>query len=205
MMIKQFKEIDDFFKKSRFNDNELVELKNLISNNYKDLNDINLAYSIIDLQLLKFEMIVNETTIQKKTFKVPSENKNKTVKKPKKTKPKKIIGNAQINTNKRVENTKNINLLGILDQITETESKEYILNLLRKKGIYKGRINITLTSEEYNYIKDELKNIIKTNKAKDPTLRIKRSKTIKKSKSDTVYDKLKTMNGLGKIIYIRSR
>jgi hypothetical protein len=204
-MIKQFKEIEHFFKKNRFNDNELIELKNLISNNYKDLNDIKLAYSIIDLQLLKFEMIVNETTIQKKTLKVPTVNKNKTVKKPNNTKPKKLIGNDQINANKKVENNKSINLLGILDQITETESKEYILNILRKKGIYKGRINITLSSEEYDYIKDELKNIIKTNKAKDPSLRIKRSKTIKKTKSDTVYDKLKTMKGVGKIIYIRSK
>ena len=204
-MIKQFKEIEHFFKKNRFNDNELIELKNLISNNYKDLNDIKLAYSIIDLQLLKFEMIVNETTIQKKTLKVPTVNKNKTVKKPNNTKPKKLIGNDQINANKKVENNKSINLLGILDQITETESKEYILNILRKKGIYKGRINITLSLEEYDYIKDELKNIIKTNKAKDPSLRIKRSKTIKKTKSDTVYDKLKTMKGVGKIIYIRSK
>ena len=204
-MIKQFKEIDTFFKNDRFSDKELMDLKNSISFNYKDLNAVKLAYSIIELQILKFEMIINEMPIPKTPIKSVEKNKKKPAKKTNKIKNKKFVGNEVINANERVENSKNTNLIGILSQITETESKEYILNKLREKGIYKGRINIKLSPEDYNYIKHQIKSKINTNKERDPSLRIKTSKTIQTSKSNTVYDKLKTFKGIGKIIYIRSK
>ena len=49
MMIKQFKEIDDFFKNDSFSDKDLVDLKNSISSNYKDLSAVQLAYSNIKI------------------------------------------------------------------------------------------------------------------------------------------------------------
>ena len=205
MMIKQFKEIDDFFKNDRFSDKELIDLKNSISNNYKDLSTVKLAYSIIDLQILKFEMIINETPINKKPLKKVEKSKKTLVKKTPRAKQNKPVDNEVIKTNKKAENIKNVNLIGILSQITETESKEHILNKLKEKGIYKGRINITLSPEDYNYIKNEIKSKINTNKEKDPSLRIKPSKTTKNSKSNTVYDKISKMKGPGKIIYIRSK
>lgn len=205
MMIKQFKEIDDFFKNDRFSDKELIDLKNSISNNYKDLSTVKLAYSIIDLQILKFEMIINETPINKKPLKKVEKSKKTLVKKTPRAKQNKPFDNEVIKTNKKAENIKNVNLIGILSQITETESKEHILNKLKEKGIYKGRINITLSPEDYNYIKNEIKSKINTNKEKDPSLRIKPSKTTKNSKSNTVYDKISKMKGPGKIIYIRSK
>ena len=204
-MIKQFKEIDTFFKKDRFSDNELIDLKNSISSNYKDLSAVKLAYSIIELQILKFEMIINEMPIDKTPLKKDIKNKNTPTNKHPLNKKNKLVSNDVINTYEKVENNKNTNLIGILSQITETESREYILNNLREKGIYKGKINIKLSPEDYNYVKDQIKSKINTNKKKDPSLRIKTSKTIQTSKSNTVYDKLKTFKAIGKIIYIRSK
>lgn len=205
MMIKQFKEIDDFFKNDSFSDKELIDLKKSISDNYKDLSTVKLAYSIIDLQILKFEMIINESQTNKQPLKENIDRIKKSVKEPNKVNNKSKVNNEVIYQNEKLVNTKNFNLLGILEQITETESKEKIINILKEKGIYKGRLNITISVEDYNYIKDQLKILIKTNKEKDPTLRIKTSKNRSISKTNTVYDKIKTMNGTGKIIYIRTK
>lgn len=205
MMIKQFKEIDAFFKNDRFSDKELIDLKNSISSNYKDLSAVKLAYSIIELKILKFEMLVNESQTNKQRLNENTDRIKKFVKQPNKVNNKSKDNNEVIYQNEKLVNTKNFNLLGILEQITETESKEKIINILKEKGIYKGRLNITISVEDYNYIKDQLKILIKTNKEKDPTLRIKTNKNRSISKTNTVYDKIKTMNGPGKIIYIRSK
>ena len=204
-MIKQFKEIDDFFKKDIFNENDLINLKNLILSNYKDLNDIKLAYSVIELQLLKFEMLVNESQTNKQPLKKNTVRIKKSLKEHNKVNNKSKVNNEVISQNEKLENTKNFNLLGILNQITETESKEKIINILKEKGVYKGRLNITLSVEDYNYVKDQLKILIKTNKEKDPTLRIKTNKNRSISKTNSVYDKIKSVKGVGKIIYIRSK
>lgn len=204
-MIKQFKEIDDFFKKDIFNENDLINLKNLILSNYKDLNDIKLAYSVIELQLLKFEMLVNESKTNKQPLKKNTDRIKKSLKEHNKVNNKSKVNNEVIYQNEKLENTKNFNLLGILNQITETESKEKIINILKEKGVYKGRLNITLSLEDYNYVKDQLKILIKTNKEKDPTLRIKTNKNRSISKTNSVYDKIKSVKGVGKIIYIRSK
>lgn len=204
-MIKQFKEIDDFFKKDIFNDKDLDNLKHLILSKYKDLNVIKLGYSIIELQLLKFKMLVNEPKTNIKPLKQDIKKSKKSVKKTNKTNNKTKVNSAIVNKNENVKNIKNLNLLGILEQITETESKEKIINILKEQGIYKGRLNITLSLEEYNYIKDHIKILIKTNKEKDPSLRIKTSKTQRISKTNSVYDKIKSTKGIGKIIYIRSK
>lgn len=204
-MIKQFKEIDDFFKKDIFNENDLINLKNLILSNYKDLNDIKLAYSVIELQLLKFEMLVNESQTNKQPLKKNTVRIKKSLKEHNKVNNKSKVNNEVISQNEKLENTKNFNLLGILNQITETESKEKIINILKEKGIYKGRLNITLSVEDYKYVKDQLKILIKTNKEKDPNLRIKTNKNRSISKTNSVYDKIKSVKGVGKIIYIRSK
>lgn len=204
-MIKQFKEIDDFFKKDIFNENDLINLKNLILSNYKDLNDIKLAYSVIELQLLKFEMLVNESQTNKQPLKKNTIRIKKSLKEHNKVNNKSKVNNEVISQNEKLENTKNLNLLGILNQITETESKEKIINILKEKGVYKGRLNITLSVEDYNYVKDQLKILIKTNKEKDPALRIKTNKNRSISKTNSVYDKIKSVKGVGKIIYIRSK
>lgn len=204
-MIKQFKEIDDFFKKDIFNENDLINLKNLILSSYKDLNDIKLAYSVIELQLLKFEMLVNESQTNKQPLKKNTVRIKKSLKEHNKVNNKSKVNNEVISQNEKLENTKNFNLLGILNQITETESKEKIINILKEKGIYKGRLNITLSVEDYKYVKDQLKILIKTNKEKDPNLRIKTNKNRSISKTNSVYDKIKSVKGVGKIIYIRSK
>lgn len=204
-MIKQFKEIDDFFKKDIFNENDLINLKNLILSNYKDLNDIKLAYSVIELQLLKFEMLVNESQTNKQPLKKNTVRIKKSLKEHNKVNNKSKVNNEVISQNEKLENTKNFNLLGILNQITETESKEKIINILKEKGVYKGRLNITLSVEDYKYVKDQLKILIKTNKEKDPNLRIKTNKNRSISKTNSVYDKIKSVKGVGKIIYIRSK
>lgn len=208
-MIKQFKEIDTFFKNDKFSDEELVALKNLISFNYKDLSAVQLAYSLIELQLLKFELIINETPIQKRPLKTVEKTKKLRVKKTHKTNKSKLVGTEGMNTDEKVEYLQDKKLLYILNEITETESKQFFLNILREKGIYKGSIGIKISTENFDEIKDHIRSMLNTNKERDPSLRIKKSYKIKLnrsiSKSNTVYDKIKTMNGTGKIIYIRSK
>jgi hypothetical protein len=209
MMLKQFKEIDTFFKNDRFTDKELMDLKNSISSNYKDLSAVKLAFSIIELQILKFEMIINEIPNQIKPLKTVVKSKKTPTKKTPRTKKIKLVGTDGMNSDEKIEYLRNKNLLYILNEITETESKQFFLNILREKGIYKGSIGIILSPENYDEIKDKLRSILNTNKKRDSSLRIKTSHKIKInrsiSKSNTVYDKIKTMNGTGKIIYIRSK
>ena len=213
MMIKQFKEIDAFFKNDRFSDNELIDLKNSISSNYKDLSAVKLAYSIIELQILKFEMILNEEPFIKKPIKQKTQDtlvsKKTPSKKQPKTKKTKLVGTEGMNVDEIVEYLKGKNILKIINEITETEGKEFLLTILRAKGIYKGSIGVILSPKEYDEIKGTLKIILNTNQKRDTNLRIKTGYKIKLnrsiSKSNTVYDKIKTMNGPGKIIYIRSK
>lgn len=213
MMIKQFKEIDTFFKNDSFSDNELIDLKNSISSNYKDLSAVKLAYSIIELQILKFEMILNEVPFIKKPIKQKTQdtliNKKTPSKKQPKTKKTKLVGTEGMNVDEIVEYLKGKNILKIINEITETEGKEFLLTILRAKGIYKGSIGVILSPEEYDKIKGTLKIILNTNKKRDTTLRIKTGNKSKINrsiaKSNTVYDKISKMNGPGKIIYIRSK
>lgn len=213
MMIKQFKEIDDFFKNDSFSDKDLVDLKNSISSNYKDLSAVQLAYSIIELQILKFEMILNEVPFIKKPIKQKTQDtllsKKTPSKKQPKTKKTKLVGTEGMNVDEIVEYLKGKNILKIINEITETEGKEFLLTILRAKGIYKGSIGVILSPKEYDEIKGTLKIILNTNQKRDTNLRIKTGYKIKLnrsiSKSNTVYDKIKTMNGTGKIIYIRSK
>lgn len=212
-MIKQFKEIDTFFKNDSFSDNELIDLKNSISSNYKDLSAVKLAYSIIELQILKFEMILNEVPFIKKPIKQKTQdtliNKKTPSKKQPKTKKTKLVGTEGMNVDEIVEYLKGKNILKIINEITETEGKEFLLTILRAKGIYKGSIGVILSPEEYDKIKGTLKIILNTNKKRDTTLRIKTGNKSKINrsiaKSNTVYDKISKMNGPGKIIYIRSK
>lgn len=213
MMIKQFKEIDTFFKNDRFSDNELIDLKNSISSNYKDLSAVKLAYSIIELQILKFEMILNEVPFIKKPIKQKTQDtllsKKTPSKKQPKTKKTKLVGTEGMNVDEIVEYLKGKNILKIINEITETEGKEFLLTILRAKGIYKGSIGVILSPEEYDEIKGTLKIILNTNQKRDTTLRIKTGNKSKINrsiaKSNTDYDKIKSMNGTGKIIYIRSK
>lgn len=213
MMIKQFKEIDDFFKNDSFSDKDLVDLKNSISSNYKDLSAVQLAYSIIELQIFKFEMILNEVPFIKKPIKQKTQDtllsKKTPSKKQPKTKKTKLVGTEGMNVDEIVEYLKGKNILKIINEITETEGKEFLLTILRAKGIYKGSIGVILSPKEYDEIKGTLKIILNTNQKRDTNLRIKTGYKIKLnrsiSKSNTVYDKIKTMNGPGKIIYIRSK
>ena len=212
-MIKQFKEIDDFFKNDSFSDKDLVDLKNSISSNYKDLSAVQLAYSIIELQLLKFEMILNEEPFIKKPIKQKTQDtlvsKKTPSKKQPKTKKTKLVGTEGMNVDEIVEYLKGKNILKIINEITETEGKEFLLTILRAKGIYKGSIGVILSPKEYDEIKGTLKIILNTNQKRDTTLRIKTGNKSKINrsiaKSNTVYDKIKSMNGTGKIIYIRSK
>ena len=213
MMIKQFKEIDTFFKNDRFSDKELIDLKNSISSNYKDLSAVKLAYSIIELQILKFEMILNEEPFIKKPIKQKTQDtlvsKKTPSKKQPKTKKTKLVGTEGMNVDEIVEYLKGKNILKIINEITETEGKEFLLTILRAKGIYKGSIGVILSPKEYDEIKGTLKIILNTNQKRDTTLRIKTGNKSKINrsiaKSNTVYDKIKSMNGTGKIIYIRSK
>ena len=213
MMIKQFKEIDTFFKNDRFSDKELIDLKNSISSNYKDLSAVKLAYSIIELQILKFEMILNEEPFIKKPIKQKTQDtlvsKKTPSKKQPKTKKTKLVGTEGMNVDEIVEYLKGKNILKIINEITDTEGQEFLLTILRAKGISKGSIGVILSPKEYDEIKGTLKIILNTNQKRDTTLRIKTGNKSKINrsiaKSNTVYDKIKSMNGTGKIIYIRSK
>lgn len=200
-MIKQFTEIDDFFKKERFNKNELIKLLNLIPKKYSNIKDVKLAYSLVELQLLKFDILKNES----KTINKNKENVNGNKKQTNKLKENKTSNKLKNNAIEKNNNFKDVNLLSFLNQLTETESKEKFLKILKQKGIYKGRLNIIVTIEVYNDIKEQLQTLMQTNKEKDQSLRVKMSKKKKTSKSNSVYELLKSTKSVGKIIYIRAK
>jgi hypothetical protein len=209
-MIEQFKEINAFFKQNTFSGFDLNELKNNVNEKYKNEKVLRLAKSMIELQILKFEMQANDNVLNKTVSNIDSNrvSKPKKLEKTRTIKPKKR-GTEGMSLDEKIEFLSSKSIQFILNEISETESKEKFLNILRKHTIYTGRISILMSIEQYSIIKTELKIILATNKKRDTTLRIKTNKNITSNRSllntNTVYDKIKNLNGVGKLIYIRSK
>jgi hypothetical protein len=71
-MIEQFKEINAFFKQNTFSDFDLNKLKNNVNEKYKNEKVLRLAKSMIELQILKFEMQANDNVLNKTVSNIDS-------------------------------------------------------------------------------------------------------------------------------------
>lgn len=211
-MVKQFDEINDFFNRDEFTEDELIELKNLVKEKYDDKKVYSLAKALIDLEIIRFEIKNND---DKKT--VSNRIKNLTQPKSKNNELRKLIPNRELKkedtTLMSIEDLlvylRGRNLMHIINEISDIDVKEEFLNLLRLKGYYKGRLNIILTEVEFLSIEEELKTAILTNREKKQKVVVKTGKKNKSnrsiSKSSSVYDKIRNFKGAIKLIYIRSK
>lgn len=211
-MVKQFDEINDFFNRDEFTEDELIELKNLVKEKYDDKKVYSLVKALIDLEIIRFEIKNND---DKKT--VSNRIKNLTQPKSKNNELRKLIPNRELKkedtTLMSIEDLlvylRGRNLMHIINEISDIDVKEEFLNLLRLKGYYKGRLNIILTEVEFLSIEEELKTAILTNREKKQKVVVKTGKKNKSnrsiSKSSSVYDKIRNFKGAIKLIYIRSK
>lgn len=194
-LLKGFPEIEDFFKKSSFSNQDLEDLQKEIKTKYTNRVYKQTALSLIKLQTLKFNNLTNEAA---KLF----EDNNRT------QKEKTVEHNQSINKwEEYIIDYKHHNILSIacLLQI----NSELIVQLLSQNGITKFDHEF-LDVDEYKIMKgffmSKLKAIERKEKQNKRTF-IPRRKTFKKSlsKSTSVYDKLINQKVIGKIIYIRKK
>lgn len=211
-MVEQFDEINDFFNREEFTQDELIELKNLVKEKYDDKKVYSLAKALIDLELIRFELKNNgDNKIDVMKFKNLTHTKS--IKKELVKKIPNRVVKKEDTTIMTVEDVliylKGRNLSCIINEISDTNSKEYFLNTLRLKGYYKGRLGKILTEDEFLSIEGELKTAISNICITQTKLIVKTGKKNKNnrslSKSSSVYDKINNFKGSIKLINIRSK
>lgn len=183
-LIKNFPEIDLFFKTNSFDDTSLDQLYVLIKEKYTDKKELKAAQTLIKLELLKFSF--NHT-------------KENTTYRPQKVNSSIIV---------EFKELKNLTIKSISD-IIEWRSN-FIIRLLENQGVSKKE-NEFLTSDEFNKISEPLYNRFKLTKRHKKTDEFSKKPIIKKHDyeksigSSGVYDRIASSGGIGKIIYIRKK
>lgn len=189
-MKKEFKEISEFFEKRNLSQTDLLDFEKELESTYIDFKSLQLAKSIFKLQCLNYN--TNEKcNSEKKNFLITPKKTTKTIKKNRTT----------------INKSKSIHYL--LNQLTDENIKQLFLDLLRKVGIYKGRISYELNEAEFKLIQEDY-NTFLSNCPKKETIVKSKLKLKKKTKSiqktnNTVYDKLRNTKSIGKFISIRSK
>lgn len=200
-MIKQFKEIDEFFKRHHFSEFELDLFKNDLKEKYQDNSILKQAKTLIELKLLAYQLSIKEDAgnVNKRTVKPTrkSTDKSKLTKKEK--------SNAGLD--KKIESDLKIFAVKPIEYIATFlgYSPPKFLIILQQKGI-DCKQNDSLSKNQFmdlkQFFKDCLRNIYHDGlkeKSKDF-----KKETKSKNKRESVYDTLKSY-GPGKFIYIRSK
>lgn len=188
-MKKEFKEISEFFEKRNLSQTDLFDFEKELESIYIDFKSLQLAKSIFKLQCLNY--ITNEKcNSEKKKFQITPKKSTKKINKNRTT----------------ISKSKSIHYL--LNQLTDENIKQLFLDLLRKEGIYKGRISYELNDAQFKLIQEDyntfLSNCPKKETIVKPKLKLKKkTKSIHKT-NNTVYDKLRNTKSIGKFIRIRS-
>lgn len=190
-LIKNFPEVDFFFKNDSFSQNELLQFLKEIEEKYKE-NDLRKSVAtLINLKMLQYE------TFSEKSF--PSLNAVEKVEefdlKPKKGS----------RLHPQLQKLKSYSLENIAKNLNWSFSK--ISRLLEQHGIFKSESEM-LNKDEFEIVREMfsarlygLQRINKSNKIKK---RVSANKGGTANNSNDVYTKIRAI-GLGKVIYIRKQ
>ncbi len=211
-MIKNFPEIQRFFKSNRFSGEELKELFETIDYVYQNHQVNAQAKALIKLELLKFELQSKEknTTPRSQKNKLPSVEQ---------TTPSKIdVTSKDVSRNNKLTPSQfiSIRMRSITKGNYRNAAKEleltvpFVIKLLRKKGFYNvkqfDQVGNEVLHKMQGFIQHRLSMLYQSKfrkKKKGPALN-KHQKNSGPSASPGVYGRLEKL-GLGKVIYIRSR
>jgi len=203
-MIKQFHEIEEFFERDKFSENELEEFKTDLKNKYQDRSIFNQAMALVSMKLLVFSLKPSKHTkqiaVKKSKQKIQLEN---TPKKSKNTKAEKLEEEFDKRITLEINSFRGKTLAYTAHSLNYTVPKFIIA--LKQQG-YNFKDGDILTSTHIHQIRPflliHLKKLYQV-KLKDKPKIYLDEKGLKK-KAGSVYDELKTY-GLGKLIYIRSK
>ena len=189
-MKKEFKEISEFFEKSNLSKIDVIEFEKELESIYVDFKSIQLAKSIFKLQSLNYN------------------SKSKSISEKKKIQALTNKSTQRIKFNLTTVN-KSKSIIYLLNQLTDENIKQLFLDLLRKEGIYKGRISYELNDVEFKLIVEDYKTFLsncpKNENVIKPKIKVKKNKKSIQKTKNSVYDKLHNTKSLGKFISIRSK
>jgi hypothetical protein len=192
-LLTNFPEIDNFFKKQQFDNNELKKFIDEIKEKYSDIGLKKQALNLINLEILKYSL--TET----KSF--PENNKsNSNIVKHRNNY---TFENETILLNK----LKNESIESISEQLEWNSS--YIITILKQKNIEKLKTEV-LKGNEFSLVKRmflaRLKALGRRKKELDNLLKSRpKKKHISLNKQVDVYTKISQNRGIGKVIYIRKK
>ena len=209
-MINNFPEIKAFFKSSRFLKEDLDNFICETNSKYSDKEVKKQANSLINLQLLKFEILSKDDNLLHENFDCLNLNEENKY-------DKQFVGRIQ-NDFKNEQKTKKAYISNAVFQFENKKlsevakalmvKKSTLISLIERKGFLidgNGVISKDIIKVMRNWMNNKL-NIQYRQEKKNRTDKIKVVKTKGKSKSkyDSVYSKLEEIH-LGKLIYIRSK
>jgi hypothetical protein len=200
VMLRQFPEIQHFFKKNNFSQSDLSNLYILIDNKYKDRKVVKGAITLIELQLLKYKLKSTNQKVTNRRTRITgtSKNKNSSVK-----------SSNQISTSfeNAIHEMQKNHLNSNIEEISKLLGIDYnkFSTYLLSKNISKNKEDI-LSENEFKRINEFIVSQLKTIERKRiDKLKISRPSCskMKKTKSAGVFDHIHKNGGIGKLIYTR--
>jgi hypothetical protein len=190
-LINTFPEVELFFKKDKFSEEELMLFIKELDEKYNDLQLRKSVSALISLKILQFQ-ILQEKTSNNTLTKVRINNIDSKAKKKVKLHP-----NLITLKDKTIENIASILKMNV----------SQILKVLKRNGVIKTSKNI-LDINEFNIVSEifnsRLMGLERIEKSNNPKKTIKRDKPKSLGKQISVYNKIEAI-GIGKIIYIRKK
>lgn len=190
-LINTFPEVELFFKKDKFSEEELMLFIKELDEKYNDLQLRKSVSALISLKILQFqilqEKISNNTLTKVRINNIDSKAKKKV----------KLHPNLITLKDKTIENIASVLKMNV----------SQILKVLKRNGVIKTSKNIldinefSIVSEIFN---SRLMGLERIEKSNNPKKTIKRDKPKSLGKQISVYNKIEAI-GIGKIIYIRKK
>lgn len=209
-MIQQFSEIDAFFAQDHFSEKALQALYDDLAKTY-DSKQLWQAEQQIKLELLRFQLAVEEGINPEKALPAPTQR----TKKPKNSLPKAQKSNIKHSGSGRSEVADILHFIGLTFE--EVNAKldwpaGKIESLAKSKSLILTSSEVLTNSSDaflYELIGNRYSLLNRRMKREANPIVVKRTgisaKASKTSKGIQVYDKLEAAGGTGKLIYIRMK
>jgi hypothetical protein len=211
-MLSRFSEINTFFNKESFTEDELILLKANVAKRYSEVKERELAESLIKLKLIQFTLedyspskkqSFGEITRRPKKSIRPKNNLRRTSKSKTKKGGKSISSKPTIDYS-FIENLTIEEIAKKLDV-----SIELILRYLRKHQISltkESKLEEELFKSEEAFFNNFYRALLRKNPKEKPKIKsITKKKGSRKSIAPGVYGGIQKAGGVGKLIYIRKK
>jgi hypothetical protein len=210
-MIKQFPEIDSFFKKTHVSDIEVEELRTLILTKYGDTDIKHVALSLIELKLLQSRLSTPQDTKHNLTFKKPI------AKKAQPEKSQKGILKNKSSRKKANKNSNPVNQAGFISKNEDTGfgklcdklnlPSKFVAAKIRALGFTLKLVN-ELDESQIKTLEVWIKRSISNNEYSNAVIGVnkKSKKKHRRKRSDEfagAWGKMRTYGMRGKLIYSR--